>query len=94
MQPLRTVATQFTFNKSNLICTNLVCSVDVDLHDQVPILILHVLEADVSQDASIVDQDVYPAEILDGGIDDSLAILDAVVVGNRLTASGFDLVDD
>jgi hypothetical protein len=66
----------------------------VDLEDQVPVLVLHVLEADIAQDTGVVDQDVDPAERLDGGVDNLLAVLDAVVVGYCLAACGFDLVDD
>lgn len=67
---------------------------DVDLHDEVPVLVLEVLEGNVAQDAGIVDEDVDAAKGLDGGLDDALAELDAVVVGNGLAAGLFDLVDD
>jgi hypothetical protein len=66
----------------------------VDLEDQVPVLVLHVLEADVAQDAGVVDQDVDAPKGLDGRLDDLVAVLDAVVVGNGLAACGLDLVDD
>jgi len=57
-------------------------------------LVRHVLEADITQYAGIVDEDVYGAEGLDGGLDDLVAILDAVVVCDSLPASLFDLVDN
>lgn len=63
-------------------------------HDQIPVLVRHVLEADIPKDAGIVDEDIYPAEVLDGSIDDSLAILHAVVVGYCFSAGLLDLVDD
>jgi hypothetical protein len=66
----------------------------VDLEDEVPVLVLHVLEADIAQDAGVVDEDIDAAESLDGRLDDAVAILDAVVVGDGLAASGLDLVDD
>jgi hypothetical protein len=72
----------------------LVCTPDVHLHDQIPVGILHVLEANVSEDSRIVDQDVDSAKGLDGCVDDLVAILDRVVVGNSLAAGCFDLVDD
>lgn len=72
----------------------LISTLDVHGVDQIPIRILHVLEADVSQDTSVVDEDVDAAEGLNGSLDDLLAILDAVVVGNSLSAGLFDLVDD
>lgn len=63
-------------------------------HNQIPVLVAHVLEGDVSQDTGIVDQDVNAAVILDGGLDDAVAILDAVIVGYCFAACGFDFVDD
>ena len=64
------------------------------LHDQVPIFVLHILEANVSQYAGIVDENIDPPEVVYGCLDDSLAILDAVVVGDGLAAGFSDLVDD
>jgi hypothetical protein len=66
----------------------------MDSHDQVPVLVLHVLEADIPQDTGIVEQHIDAAIVLDGCLDDLLAICDAVVVGYCFAASGFDLVDD
>jgi hypothetical protein len=66
----------------------------VHLEDQVPVLVLHVLEADVAQDTGVVDEHVDAAEGLDGRVDDLVAVLDAVVVGDGLAARGLDLVDD
>jgi hypothetical protein len=62
--------------------------------NQIPVLVFHVLEADISQDTSVVEQDVNAAIILNSGLDDLLTMLYAVVVGYRFTASSFDLVDD
>lgn len=67
---------------------------DVDLHDEVPVLVCEVLEANVTEDTGIVDEDIDAAKGLDGGVDDLVTILDAVVVGDGLAASGLDLVDD
>lgn len=66
----------------------------MDLVNQVPVLVLDVLEADVSQDTSIVDQDINATKRLDGRLDDLLAVLDRVVVGDGLAARGLDLVDN
>lgn len=66
----------------------------MNLDDQIPILILHILEANVPQDPRIIDQHIDPPEGLNGRLDDLLAILDAVIVGDGLAARGFDLVDD
>jgi hypothetical protein len=66
----------------------------VDLEDQVPILVLDILEADVSQDTSVVDEDVDTAERLDRSVDDLVAVLYRVVVCDGLSASLLYLVDD
>lgn len=62
--------------------------------DEIPILVRHVLEANIAEDAGIVYEDVDTAEIVNGGLDDRLAILYAVVVRSGLPASLLDLVDD
>lgn len=72
----------------------LVGSLNVNIHYQVPILILHVLEADIAQDACIVDEDIDSTKVLDSCLDDLLAIGDAVIVGCCFAASGFDFIDD
>ncbi len=66
----------------------------MDLEYQIPILIFHILEADIPEDSSIIDEDVYPAKILNGGLNDSLSILHAVIIRYRLSACGFDFVDN
>lgn len=67
---------------------------NVHLHDEIPILIFHVFKADVTQDSSVVDQDVDPAVSLDSRLNDLVSILDRVVVGRGLAAGGGDLVDN
>lgn len=64
------------------------------LHDQVPVLILHVLKADIPQNASIVDEHVDAAKGLDGSLDNLVAIFDRVVVRDGLAACRSDFVDD
>lgn len=66
----------------------------MDLVNQIPILVLHILKADISEDSSVVDQDIDAAKGLDGGIYDLVAELHAVVVGNGLPASCLDLLDN
>jgi hypothetical protein len=72
----------------------LVCALDVHVVDEIPVRLLHVLEADVAQDAGIVDEDVDAPKRVNGRLDDGLALLDRVVVGDGLASSGADLVDD
>lgn len=66
----------------------------MDLDNQVPVSVGHVLEANIPQYARIIEQDVYPAELLDGSLDDIFAIIDAVIIGNGFTASSSNLLDD
>ena len=60
------------------------------LENQIPILIFHILKADISQYSRIVDQYVYPSKILDGCLNYRFAVLNAVVVGDGLSAFGFN----
>jgi hypothetical protein len=72
----------------------LVCTLNVDVVDEVPVRLLHVLEADIAQDAGIVDEHIDAPKGIDGRLDDGLSILHRVVVGDRFSACGADLVDD
>jgi hypothetical protein len=62
--------------------------------DQIPVLIFHVFEGDVTQDTSVVDENIDSPKVLDSGFNNGLAILDAVVVGDGLAAGLANLVDD
>lgn len=66
----------------------------MDFEDQVPILILDVLEADVSQNTCVVDEDVDATERLDRCVDDLVPILYRVVVCDSLSACLLYLIDD
>jgi hypothetical protein len=66
----------------------------VHLHHQIPVLILHVLKADIPQNAGIVDEHVDSAKSLDGSLDNPVAVLNGVVVCNGLAAGRCDLLDD
>jgi hypothetical protein len=72
----------------------LVCSIDVDSVNQIPVRLLHVLEADIAQDAGIVDEDIDATEGVDGCLDDGFSVLDRVVVGDCFAACGADIIDD
>jgi hypothetical protein len=67
---------------------------DVYESDKIPVLIRHVLEADITENTGIVDEDIDATESLDGSIDDLLAELDRVVVGYGLSAGSLDLVNN
>ena len=72
----------------------LVCPVDVDSVDEIPVRLLHILEADIAEDAGIVDEHINTTEGVDGRLDNGLPILDRVIVGDRLAACGADIVHD
>jgi hypothetical protein len=72
----------------------LVRAADVHGHDEIPVLVLHVLEGDIAEDACVVQEYIDAAEVLDGGFNDLVAILNAVVVGYGLSSGGLDLLDD
>jgi hypothetical protein len=54
----------------------LVCTKDVDLVDQVPVGLLHVLEAYITQDTGVVDENIDTPKSIDRGLNDVLSILD------------------
>ena len=66
----------------------------VNCHHPVPIRVSRFFKADLSQYPSIVDQHVDAAKIVDGRLDYFLAILYAIVIGNGLSASCFDFMDN
>jgi hypothetical protein len=62
--------------------------------NQIPVIVCHVLEADITEDTRIVKEDIDSTVGFDGGFDDLLAVGDTVVVGYCFAACGFDFVDD
>ena len=68
----------------------------MDLDDRVPLLLGHVGQHPVAQDAGVVDQHVEVAEGLDRGVDQALRAFpgrDVVAVGDRLATHAADLLD-
>jgi len=63
----------------------------MNLHDQIPVLVAHILETDVAQDTGIVDEDVYPTESIDRCTNDLFAIFgNIVIVGYGVATVLFD----
>jgi hypothetical protein len=63
----------------------------VDADDGVPFLLAHVEDHPVTQDAGVVHQDVEPALLGDGGVDqrlDRVEVRDIGRVGDGATAAG------
>lgn len=74
--------------------STLVCTPDVDLHNQVPVIILHVLEADIPEDTGIVNEYINATKGFDSSLNDLVSILDRVVVADSVASSGLDLLDN
>ena len=64
----------------------------MDFNDQVPIGIRHILEADIPQNTSIINEDINSAKCLYCSIDNLLAVLNAVIIGNSSSAGRLDLL--
>src|SRR5439155_23957608 len=72
-------------------------ALEVHGHDLVPLLLAHVEDHAVAEDAGVVDEDIDPPEFVDCGLDDVLPAVhgrDGVVVCDCLVALGLDLGDD
>ena len=68
-------------------------TLEVDVDDDVPLLFGHVEDHPVAQDAGVVDQDVQPAEVVQGLLYHPLAgghVGDRVVVGDGVAAGVLD----
>ena len=71
-------------------------TLEVDVDDRVPFLFGHVEAHLVPEDPGVVDEDVEPAELVDGLGDQRLTAVparDVVEVRGRLPTGGDDLVD-
>ena len=62
--------------------------------DQIPVVIAHILECNISENTRIVEKNIYPPERPDRSLDDSLAVFNAVIVRDSFAARSFDLLDD
>ena len=63
-------------------------------HDLVPQLVVHVGKGLVSKDAGVVDDNVYAAKGVHGGLDDDVAVLGRGLDGNSRAAHPSNLLDD
>lgn len=66
----------------------------MDIVDQIPILIFHVLKANISKDAGIVDKNIDTAEVLNGSLNDLVSEFYAIVVGYGVSTLRLDFIDD
>ena len=63
-------------------------------HDQVPVELAHFLEANVTQDASVVDNDINSAKGIDSSLDNLVTELHGVFVCDSDATCGLDFVDN
>jgi len=66
----------------------------MNLHNQIPVLVLQVFEGNVPENAGIVYEYINAAKVVDGGLNDSFTVLDAIIVGGSFASSSANLVDD
>ena len=66
----------------------------MDFDDEIPVIVTHVLESNISQNACVVEQNVYSAKCPDRCLDDPLAVLYTVIVGYSLAAAGFNFINN
>lgn len=58
----------------------------MDLMDQIPIFIRSLGDRPITEDSSIVDDDVDPPEVVKGSLDEGLTVLDGVIIGNSFSS--------
>lgn len=66
----------------------------MNLVNKIPILVLHVLKANVPQNARIVNENINSTKALYGRINNPLAIGNAIVIGHGLSSILLDFVND
>ncbi len=73
---------------------DLVGSAQVNVNNRVPQIISHVSESLVSENTSVVDQNIDTTVSVDGGLDNSWAILARGLVAHGLSTELLDLLDN
>ena len=66
----------------------------MNLVDQVPVLIFHLLEGNISQNAGIIDENIYLSEVVNCSFDYFLSEFYWIVVSNCDSSLGLYLVDN
>jgi len=69
-------------------------ALEVDGVDEVPVLLGHLDEGLVTEDTSVVDDDVHALVGVESSLDDLISELDGVVVGDGLSSGLLDLLND
>lgn len=55
--------------------------------DGIPVGVFHVLDRNIPEDASIIDENIDPSIVLDSSVNDLFSILNAVIVGDGCPTS-------
>ena len=66
----------------------------MNFNDQIPVVVGHILEADISQNAGIVEENIDSPELPNSGINDFFAVLHAVVICDCFASSCLDFIND
>jgi len=66
----------------------------VYLHNKVPIKFAHLLERHITEDSSVVYDNVDSAEVIDSSLHNFITMLDGVFVSASNSTSSFDLVNN
>ena len=64
------------------------------IHNHVPQGVVHVIERFISQDTSIVDEDINPAKIINGGLYYGISIFCRCFIADCLSTEFLDLLDN
>ena len=75
-------------------CVTRKAPIQVHAVEEVPIIRRHLLKACVPENPGVVDDNIDRAKGVERGLDNPVAILDRVMVGNRLAAESLDLRHD
>ena len=65
----------------------------MDCHHVIPKLIVHVVESFVSQNSSVVDENINSTEGINGGFDDDISVFSGCLVSYGSTAQFFNFLD-
>lgn len=65
----------------------------MNIDNIVPLLVGHVGKSLVTEDTGVVDQDIDSAKVVDGGLDDSITILNISLVANGLASELLDFLN-
>ncbi len=73
---------------------DLICASQVDVHNLVPLLVIHIGKRLVPKDSRIVDNNVQSAECINSRLDDNVAVLSRSLIPHCRAACLLDFSDD